>query len=813
MRYPLVLPFCLFLSGAVAAGVRECRILYSWGCSLWLIVPFIFLILTFSIPREKTFYSIACVLFFALGCLRYSSSIYPGGDDIAHYALPNAEDGKALIYGTVVSDPEIMTGNRSGDEGYCRFELEARNILVEGKDYTISGKALVHIRGVSKCPEIGDNAVIGGELTEPFGARNPHVYDRRTALAREGITAILYSKEHDLYRVTGLTRNIAYSVQRSVYGIRRRARTILAKYLSGTDLALVESVTLGYRANIPDSVNDMFMKSGTMHILAVSGMQVAMVGAMVLWAAGALGVSVAAGCYSGIILIVLYSIFTGAEPSVVRAAIMGSIFLMNRAKGREVDILNIFALTAFICVFLSPGVIYQAGFVLSYLAVGALVFLTPLSDSFLRVPGIRRGETVLQKIKREGMKFFSLSVAIWVGMAPVIAGYFNLMTPGGVLANFPGVPFLSIGMAGGFCLLVTGPFSGMSYISGIIAAILSGTVKAFLGIMGAVNDIPLMSIRVNSPGITMILLYYLVVAGCVALFNKKRSCANIFLVLALVIPCSLIWNESAQGCRERFRVTFFDVGEADATLFECPRGGTMLVDGGTGGLNPRKGVDCGRRIIAPYLWNNNIRRIDCVIFTHEHEDHLGGLFYIIENFEIGKVIGNVKREDGDSPLLEKLFTTLDEKGIKYENVYRGDRITGLPGLEISVLNPPSGTVSGDTNDNSLVLRVVTGEGNAIFMAGDASTRALVELLGSRYDLRSEIFKYPHHSATPIDDVIFEQLIHKKVKPQNILVSTKSNKSKLKGFLIKKPPEEKVLITSELGVIVFEETGSKLKIIK
>ena len=179
---------------------------------------------------------------------------------------------------------------------------------------------------------------------------------------------------------------------------------------------------------------------------------------------------------------------------------------------------------------------------------------------------------------------------------------------------------------------------------------------------------------------------------------------------------------------------FIDVGQGDAILVKCGNR-TMLVDGGPTVAGPR---------VSSYLRGHGVTAIDVLVSTHPHEDHIGGLLTVLNDFPVGVVYDS--GQPHTTQTYERYLTLIDQKNIRFKVPERGDKIDLGPGVSILVLSPPPGGLDGgDLNDNSIVLRIVCGD-TAFLLAGDAGFRAESRMLASGYDLKSDVLKVGHHGS-------------------------------------------------------------------
>lgn len=255
----------------------------------------------------------------------------------------------------------------------------------------------------------------------------------------------------------------------------------------------------------------------------------------------------------------------------------------------------------------------------------------------------------------------------------------------------------------------------------------------------------------------MITAYLLIVAAALLLAGKKRR--KLFVILMLLIVSNLfVWNEALKYPPHATRVTFFDTGKADAFLIESAGGGVVLIDGGCSGKADKEGD--GKRIIEPYLRQRGIRKIDLMILTHAHDDHMGGLLHIAENFGIGCFIeGRVNTIDKeDREPYRNLMKILGKSNIRHLMVKRGDIISGIDGMKFYVLNPPGRLPYNDPNNDSVVIKAVMDNGMSILFCADAETAAVRDILCFGSFLDSEIVKMPHHGGEIAPICILRQFL-------------------------------------------------------
>ena len=183
-------------------------------------------------------------------------------------------------------------------------------------------------------------------------------------------------------------------------------------------------------------------------------------------------------------------------------------------------------------------------------------------------------------------------------------------------------------------------------------------------------------------------------------------------------------------------VTFVDVGQGDCTFIKTPGGKTVLIDCGEG--------DAFKMQLRPFLKSHNTRRIDYLIGTHYHSDHIGGAEEVFEEFEVQNLV--IPGHSPQNSRKKALIKAANDEGTKIYQLYAGDNFPKIDeGINISVLHPQAGKVSDDENDNSLVLKLEYS-GTTILFTGDLEENGEKEVL-SKHDIEADILKVGHHGSS------------------------------------------------------------------
>ncbi len=353
-----------------------------------------------------------------------------------------------------------------------------------------------------------------------------------------------------------------------------------------------------------------------------------------------------------------------------------------------------------------------------------------------------------------------ITVVLQIGMLPMMARDFHRITLSGPLVNLAAVPLMGIIVPMGFLTLTTGlllPAAGK-----VLALPLAWLTGLLVHMVQWFAHFPHWSYRIPGPPLWLILLFFIVLVVLAAVLRLPhlwpRRVAQMIcfagLGCALAVATYPFGSRWAKG---KLEVTVLDVGQGDSLFVVSPGGKTMLIDGGgaSGGFPGREqhaGIDPGEEAVSPYLWSRGFRKLDVVALTHAHQDHLGGLTAVLDNFQVGRLwIGR----EANSASLAKLEEFARERGVPIERELRGKSFA-WDGMEGAILWPEtadSDVAPSAKNDDSLVLRLKYGS-LGVLLPGDAEKAAEHGILAENdFDaLQADVLKVGHHgsknSSTP-----------------------------------------------------------------
>jgi competence protein ComEC len=735
MKAPLAYLAVLMILGISLAGVFDIPLAHIFILSAALsVAAFI------SLKNRHISHACLYLAIFFLGVLSFRASDILPADHISR--IVSAKGEKIFLKGIVADDPSTVKTFYGGYKTI--FTLRSSSCKTKDAWQDVKGLVKVDINSKTLGCDIasGDELLVYGFASRPRGLKNPGLFDYSKYLELNRIYLELKAKGFSSARVIG--RSGPGPVRVSAYRLRHKILNFLGEHFDEPYSGFLKAILIGDRTCLDRSLDEDFMKTGTIHILSVSGTHVALIACVIIFIFRLLRIPKKTGMFLAALLLAFYSFSAGLNVPIVRSVIMFAIFALGYILDRESDILNSLAAACFIILLWNPKELFDPSFQLSFGSIAAIVIISPAIDRLfgLEAKGRLSGS---DKARFYFMKSVSVSMAAWIGVAPVVSFYFNMTSPVSVIANLVVIPAISLVMVMSLIFLSVGPFS--SFFAAASALCIQSASASLFWINHLLSEVPLAYFRTPAPSAPFLLSFYLLLALFIMpkpiIFRRMKIESKHILILTLLIANIFIWQGYFASFGKILKMDILDVGSADAILVRFPGKGVMLVDAGTGGKDR---FDAARAVVAPFLWNRGLRRIDAVVVTHPHADHLGGVPYILNNFEVGCVIDNGAGFDGREALERDYLGIIKKKNIPRIRAREGDTIEGFSGVKIFVLNPPGSEDGSDPNRSSIVMKIVYGRSSAL-LCGDLSGEAIEKILSYGKFLKSDIFKVPHHGGS------------------------------------------------------------------
>ena len=740
------------LAFAGAAGVLADRALGPMGTTAWALVALASAVIAAAAWRSPRVVAWAIVAAFAAmggGWHHHGwSDLDPG--DPARADWPSGGRRPAWVRGVVVESATFRkpdgTGGGPGDRGSTRTALALTGIN-EGRGWRpASGRVQAWIAGDRSDLEAGRPVEAAGAMSEPEGPLNPGELDYRPILRSRGIRLRLAVDEPS--GVWPDPGGAEWPWARRLGAIRSWAARRLASGLDPSVAPLAMALLLGRREAVDPEVNDAFARTGTTHLLAISGLHLQVLAVCLGACVRALGAG-RKGAFGVVALgTVAYALLVGLAPSVVRSAAMTLGACAAGWRDRCVGPANLLAGALLATLLHNPSDLFDVGCQLSFLAVAAIVWLVPGvlewdSPALLPLDVLeRRLEPWWRMACRMGWTGLRAGVigsaAIWLAAWPLVSLRFHLVSPVGILLNIPLIPLTSL------ALLLSGLTFGLSAIWPPLGAPFAWACGQSLGLTEA-------AVRwgtawrwghafVPGPPWGWVVGFYALLglatmAGASRWRSRRRwwQLAIAWGAVGALLPI-------IPGRPDATEAEVLAVGHGLAVVVRSPEGKTALYDCGKMG-DPH----VGRRVIAPALWSREVRKIDVLILSHADADHFNGLPDLLDRFPIGVVRHPPGFGGPANPGASRLLDDVRARGIAVEPISEGDRVDLGGGTVLTALHPPPVGRTGSTdNARSVVLEVSDGS-RRFLLTGDLERDGLADVV-ARPLAPLDAMLAPHHGG-------------------------------------------------------------------
>ncbi len=624
-----------------------------------------------------------------------------------------------------------------------RLELEAAAIRDGAGWIAASGRVGLTVEGQLLGIHPGDRVRVFGSLSSPRRAANPGDFDQVDYLRGSRKLCRLWASHPDgvvlLQRVP--RRGLWWWVDR----VRTGARSTLWKNLPAERADLAAAVLLGAREEIDTETTDVFVETGTVHLLAVSGLHVGMFAGVFLVALRALPLSRITVFWTVAALSSGYTLLTGAQPPAIRAAILIAMLCFARAIRRPPSAWNTLAAAGLVILALNPADLFNTGVHLSFLAVATLIWVRPrwFSDQADRDPldhlieqSRSRSERLLRWSLAKIARAAIVSAAIWTVTLPLVMSRFHLAAFGGAaLGAVIGIP-MTAALVFGFLLILAG--WALPPATTPLAWACDRSLATLQAIIEWGHRVPGNHVWVTGLPDWWLVGFYAVFGTLAFCLHHRRAAAKWLLAATAVWLAAGGLANDRGGASGRLCCTFMSVGHGAAVLLEMPDGSVMLYDAGR-----LDAPQIGARGIAACLWEKRIKAIDAIIISHGDTDHFNAVPELLRRFPTERVYVTPGMFDSVLGAIRHFRDVLGRHRIPSSELVAGDRFR-VGEATVEVLHPPSDFSGESDNAGSLVL-AVEYQGRRILLPGDLEGMGMETLLAVR-PLPCDVLLAPHHGS-------------------------------------------------------------------
>lgn len=680
----------------------------------------------------------------------------------------------AKIEGQIVSSKQIINSK-------IRFFLNVKNIKIYNKEYeNINSKILVNIdynENIIDKFSIGDYIYIEGVLNPPKNSTNPYQFDYKNYLLNKNCTNILYSKSKTLKVIKEAQflsnyNDSFYFVLKKFENTRNEIIKKHSKNIKSPELEILSGLVFGSEAVSPDDkIKENFKNSGLLHLLAASGLNVALIYGIWWWLASLARLPYNLSIITGAVFVILYTFMTGFPPSILRASIMLLFVLFGKLIDRKTSTIALIFFVGFLILLFRPKMIFDIGFQLSFMVtLGLVVCCSVIIEKFKNID-----EKYKEKFKNSSrfkkyvFFLFSPEKLVSIVCVPLIAQlwviplqlhYFNNIAPLSVFANIAVVPFIGILSFIGF---IGSIFSLVPKISSFIVFVFDMIAKPFLTLLVKISEF-FASFKyslITTSGFNLFQIFSFWGLILILTFYIQKNFSKKYLIYFLsLLVIFLMSFIKIDNIKQNLEIMMFDVQNADCFLIKTPNKKYIMIDSAKSGI---RGFDDAKNIINPYLRNERIRKIDYLIITHFDSDHSGGAISLLKNFRVNNII--IQNENKTTKTSKEILSYLKENKLNYKIINNNETILKEDNLEIKTFLP---SLSNENNENSIITYLKYKNKNILFMAdcGYKGFEKIKKFIPNNID----ILKIGHHGA---QNSINKQMINY-LYPKYSLISSKEN---------------------------------------
>ncbi len=697
-------------------------------------------------------------------------------------------------------------GQPADDKWQTILEVQLRSVR-DGQNWRDArGRLLVTVDGSLRKLLPGDRLRVFAQWQRIPHPSNPGQVDLATLYQRRGHS--LRARCEEARQVEFIEVEQPWRLDRLMARLLERGDRAIHRHVILSQGKLASALVLGQRDQVEWELQEALLATGTMHMLAISGLHVEMVAISVVSFALLVHFPRRATIVITGLIVVCYGILCGGQPPVLRAVILVVLVCIARWNGRPTNSLNLLALAGLILLAVRTTSLFDIGTQLSFLAVAMLAMLSMHTEVSVQkrdplAQVLYESQPFWRRLVTDsfafGWELVKTSTWVWAVTTPLVLSAFHVVSPVAILLNILLWLPLLIALLSGLGIVMIGTW--VPWVGAILGFVCGLCLWGIEKSIDFCEFLPLGHAWLPAPSFAWTMVFYvgLIAAWSVLGFAKSRRWLTLIaLGIWVVIGLLPIWFGpkgkfplAAFSKEQPLRVTLIDVGHGTSVLIQTPYDESWLYDAGRMGDGQRS-----FQVIAGVLWHENISRLDGIFLSHADSDHYNAIPGISKRFAPGYFHSTSQVMSHSSPGLRMALTQLQRRGVEL-NIWAEGGAMEVDGVQFQAIHPPQFGIEGNDNANSLCL-VLRYAGRTILLPGDLESPGTERLL-NQTPIKVDLLMAPHHGSISQDP----RRLLDWCQPDAVAISGGPRASNPKVLEAYQAPDRKVLLTHRDGAIRFE----------
>ena len=697
------------------------------------------------------------------------------GQDIALLAATaEFSDNPAVrIVGDVANIPALDlpadTASRPGpsDSPRTLLLLQTRALMRGAESIRARGLLRVLIDGdATEQLSWGDRIVLTGQIELPEPTKNPGEFDFARHMQRQGMSAMAFARHPAAASV--MQPASVWNPKRWLNEFRQQAVLLLRDNLTPRNRATAEALLLGNRGHMTPDVERDFISSGTMHLLAISGMHVGILFVFLVRVQNLLLVPRTRSLLLAGLVCVIYTFLTDLRPSVMRSTCFILLYILGQTLYRDIRMGSLIGATAMLLTVLDPSIAFDVGAWLSFLAVGALGWVAehdPLPIDRAAPPDAITWQDRFREMRGQLWEWLLLDyrrmLAVTVLSAPIVATQFHVVSLVGMVVNILLIPLTTVTLICGYVSV----FGGLLVppLAAIVTAPFNWMLSALQLGVSLSADVRFGFVMIPDLPVWFIPVYYgLLVLSVMARHAVLRRCFRISLLIYVILTFRTICQVPEH---DGLTCSVLSVGHGNAVVVQAPDNRVLLFDAGAMHRSERTADT-----VCRFLWNRGYRMIDAIVISHPDLDHYNAVAGLLERLPVGHVFLTNEFVRTESPNVQRVLDGISTLNVPVAILGSGDSVP-CDDLHVSFLKAATEPESGLSNNEASVTAILEYRGRRICLPGDLEGHGQLQLLPSLP--QCGVLMSPHHGS-PNSNV---PALAATVLPAHVIVSSRNDRSR------------------------------------